>query len=113
MEKDMSLKQATTLLTDGDLQKLKEMNIKLTSIPSSESTRIQIELLFFDVLSILRNYQSIHEIQLLSVELRLLYEKQYKEANNKSRTLKNRVGAIRRFKNSVRIILRKIIGNMK
>lgn len=92
-----------------DEKKLLDVHAKLALIPSNENSLIQIEVLFFDMLTILRQYHHSVKAETLLNELRSIHENEYKLVQNKQLTVKNRVAAIRKFKNSFRQSVRKAI----
>lgn len=104
-EKDSS----TLKLSDQHELQLKEANNNLAIIHCSEKTLIQIELLFFDMLTMLRGYKDSPKADFILSELKLIHENEYKLVQNKHLTVKNRVAAIRKFKNSFRQTVRKAI----
>jgi hypothetical protein len=94
---------STQLLPDQQ-QKLEQVYKRLVSIRCTESAFTEIELLFLDVLSVFRNSSSapfdVFE------RLQSIQNKEYKFAQNTQLTIKNRVLAIKRFKNSFRLAVR-------
>ena len=96
-------------LSDQHEEILKETNVSLASIHCSENTLIQIELLFFDMLTMLRGYEDSAKADFILSELKMIHENEYKLVQNKHLTVKNRVAAIRKFKNSFRQTVRKAI----
>lgn len=94
-------------LSVQDEEKLKEANNKLASIHCSENSLIQIELIFFDMMTMLRSYHDSPKSEFILSELRVIHENEYKVVQNKHLTVKNRVAAIRKFKNSFRQTVRK------
>ncbi len=73
---------------------------KLASIPCKESSIIQIALLFFDIMSILKRYGVNAKGYNTLSELQIIKETKYTAIHDKQCTDKNRIVAIRRFKKS-------------
>jgi len=92
-----------------DEEKLLDVHTRLAVIPCTETSLIQIEVLFFDMLTILRQYQQSVKTETLLAELKNIHDNEYKLVQNKHLTVKNRVAAIRKFKNSFRQAIRKAI----
>ena len=86
--------------------KLKQIYAKLLSTQCTESSLVEIELLFFDVLSLLRNAADLPEVDDHVSKMMLIQEKEYKFLQNKQLTIKNKVLAIKRFENAFRHVLR-------
>jgi len=106
----MIMKRSTELLLDT-MEKLKQINIKLSAIVPSESTKIQIEILYFDILDVLRSNGPNSEFESTVEKIKELHETMQIGVNGKRRTSRNTVSAIKTFKNSLRIHLRKLIRN--
>ena len=98
-------------LSPDDKEKLRQINIKLTGIVPSESTKIQIEILYFDLLDVLKNNGFAPEYQNTVEKIKELRETMQQGMNGKRRTSRNTVSAIKTFKNSLRIHLRELIRN--
>ncbi len=96
-------------LSEEHEEKMKEANNRLAAIHCSENSLVQIELIFFDMLTLLRGYQDSPKADFILSELKLIHDNEYKLVQNKHLTVKNRVAAIRKFKNSFRQTVRKAI----
>lgn len=89
--------------------RLKAINERLRVVKCTEGTLIQIELLFFDALGILRECNPDAEMKEKLEAFKLIQENQYKQVQNKGLTIKNRTVVIKKFKNAIAISLRDII----
>lgn len=98
----------TKLLTDHIAMFRQAIN-KLTSIPCKECSIIQIELLFFDILNIVRNYKGNAKANILLSQLQQIKKNKYQILQDKQVTKKNTLIAIRRFKNAFSQTLYKAI----
>lgn len=94
-----------------DIEKLKEINSKIAAVVPNESTKIQIEILYFDLLEVLRSNGFSAESESTVAKFKLLYETMQLGINVKRRTTRNAVSAIKTFRNSLRILLRDLIQN--
>lgn len=83
---------------------------KLAALPSSESSVLQLELIFFDAFRTLKKYNH-PQVQELLGQLRRMQENEYRKVQALHLTVKMRNTAIRTFKNSIRIILSRAINH--
>ena len=97
-------------LTPEDEKMFTEAKKKLAALPSSESSVLQLELIFFDAFGALKKYDHPH-VQELQHQLRQMHEHEYRKVQALHLTVKMRNTAIRTFKNSIRIILSRAINN--
>ena len=95
-------------LTDDDAFRFNEAKKKLASLASTESTVLQMELIFFDTLGSLKKYEHPKAAELLQL-LRQIQENEYQRVHYPKLTTKMRATAIRTFKNGLRIVLTKAI----
>jgi len=109
MNKTNSQAGIESKLSVEDEKKLLDVHSKLALINCTENSLIQIEVLFFDMLTVLRQYNHSVKAEILLNELRNIHDNEYKLVQNKQLTVKNRVAAIRKFKNSFRQSIRKAI----
>ncbi|HEY0060326.1 MAG TPA: hypothetical protein VGB56_14410 [Flavisolibacter sp.] len=98
-----------SLLLPADVAQLQELNRKLAVIQCSEATLIQIELVFFDLLNILRANSQHEVINDLLGQLKSVHEHKYKDAQAKHLTPRNLLLNIKRFKNAVRSVLLQVL----
>lgn len=95
-------------LTDDDAFQFNEAKKKLSSLASTESTVLQMELIFFSTLSSLKKYEHPKAAELMQL-LRKIQEHEYQRVHYPKLTTKMRATAIRTFKNGLRIVLTKAI----
>ncbi len=108
MEKEMSVKE-TSELALKEVEKLRQIHKKLILITPSESTKIQIEILYFDLLNLLRSCDCPTQFESTIEKLKQFHQTMYSGINHKKRTSRNSVTAIKAFRNSMRIILRELV----
>ena len=108
MEKEIAVKNAFEFSLE-EVEKLRRLNARLTEIVPGESTKIQLELVYFDLLHFLRGHGLTDEPGSFIAKLRQLHEMMIHGVNDKRRTTRNGLSAIKTFKNSMRIILRDLI----
>jgi len=88
--------------------RLKEISIKLKSFSCDESSLVPIELLFFDVLSILRSMDETKGENMVSA-LIAVKENEYKRAQERYRSIKATEKTIRQFRFGFKKALDKIL----
>ena len=92
-------------ITSDRKANLKGIYTKLLAIHCNQNSVTEIELLFFEVLSICRNSIDEPDFFDLLAKLRLVQYKEYLNMQNKNLTVKNKVLAIKRFRNSFRLAI--------
>ena len=92
-------------LESKGITQLKGIYSRLSIVPCTEVSFIQIEMIFFDTLYFLRSQPGDEELRAFLLQLRQLQEEEYKDAQNKDQTFKNRIKAIMRFKNKLKQLL--------
>ena len=92
-------------ITPLQREKLISIYSKLLSIQCTESAITGIEVLFFEVLAICTNSKEVVEFADLLTKLRLIQEQEYQQVQNQNLTQKNRILAIKRFKNGFRLAI--------
>lgn len=105
-----SNKIATPFLEQYE-EKLKQIYKRLTVINCTENSLIQIELLYYEVTSLLTGDTGIVETSILLEQIRSLHVNEYALVLNKQVTIRNRVIAIKRFKNSFRQVIYQAINS--
>ena len=97
----------TTGISAGHKKRFAEMKLQLSQLGSRESAFIQIELIFFEVLTISRSYGSEPEENGLLAALKNLQADEYAATAERFAKATQREKAIRRFINGLRNILMK------
>jgi hypothetical protein len=105
----MGYKKSTANLPLQEREKLVSMNKTLVGIRCREEVLLQMELLFYDMLAFFRNNQDDPEMFLLLCELQAVQDREYRVVQNTHVSINKRVVAIKRFKTSLRQILRNAI----
>ena len=84
--------------------KLRRVYAQLLSTRLTQNST-EIELLFFEVLSVCRNSIDVPYFFELLSKLRVVQNKEYLAVQNKNLTIKSKIVAIKRFKNAIRLAM--------
>ena len=90
-------------------QKLNLINNRLSGITVNESSLIQIESLFYDVMSILRSKEEDPEFARLIYEMNLIKDNEYKLTQHNGLKSKRNIAAIKSYKSALKLVLNKAI----
>ena len=106
---DISLDTKKVCFQSNHLERLQQFYRLLGNIKNEENSLISIDLVFFDSLTILRNYVEDPELGALLSELKLIHTKEYPVAHDKRGSIKRKSATVRKYKSSVRQIIRNAI----
>jgi hypothetical protein len=105
MVKKLPDKTLLDLLPADEAQRLKDILASLASVRTSDPSLMQVELQFFEVLSILRGHSDCKESARLLATLRLVQHDQYAKTQDKGVKIKSSIATIRKFKLAFKLAL--------
>ncbi len=89
-----------------DHNRILQVYDQLRQLSSTETSLIQIEVLFYEMFTLFRRYPGVSEAELALFNLSRLKENEYAKLQNGKKAPSYRTATIRNFKNSLRTVLR-------